>query len=384
MGWLLRTGTVADVVLILPEQPSHSDAMPPATVLDDGEEDEKNDSGNRESLSPGGRVGVQSRERDARSADSAVDSPSRVSSGGLVKDEGSGRPKADSPKMEGTTKDQLENSRFLAHSMVLASRSEKFAAMLRFVQRQDGDSRTYADSVDGSSTDDDFSTDADIPEGEHRNREESPWGDVEQGEAVGHNQGEAVDNRGQDGEVSQLPRSDSCRPSPPSDRRCHRRRRPRRNPAPREMELHSPLLTPQSLGLFLEFLYTGVLDTSLSTRELSELALIADEYLVPDLTRQAEALLVECLASRNAGEYLFDSTTFNGTTTIQSKREEDTASAPLELLQLGVSLALPDLSTAAARAVLLQLDRVSRSEAFEESSMSKRELVMAALEAMCS
>ncbi|CAM9560352.1 unnamed protein product [Ectocarpus sp. 8 AP-2014] len=384
MGWLLRTGTVADVVLVLPEQPSHSDAMPPATVIDDGEEDEKNDSGNRESLSPGGRVGVQSSERDAHSADSAVDSPARVSSGGLVKDEGLGQPTADSPKMEETTKDQLENSRFLAHSMVLASRSEKFAAMLRFVQRQDGDSRTYSDSVDGSSTDDDFSTDAGIPEGEHRNREESPWGDVEQGKAVGHNQGEAVDNSGQDGEVSQLPRSDSRRPSPPSDRRCHRRRRPRGNPAPREMELHSPLLTPQSLGLFLEFLYTGVLDTSLSTRELSELALIADEYLVPDLIRQAEALLVECLASRNAGEYLFDSTAFNGTTTIQSKREEDTASAPLELLQLAVSLALPDLSAAAARAVLLQLDRVSRSEAFEESSMSKRELVMAALEAMCS
>ncbi|CBJ30496.1 similar to ankyrin 2,3/unc44 [Ectocarpus siliculosus] len=384
MGWLLRTGTVADAVLVLPGQPSHSHAMPPATVIDNGEEDEKNDSGNRESLSPGGRVGVQSSERDAHSADSAVDSPARVSSGGLVKDEGSGRPMADSPKVERTTKDQLENSQFLAHSMVLASRSEKFAAMLRFVQRQDGDSRTYADSVDGRSTDDDFSTDADIPEGEHRNREESPWGDVEQGEPVGHNQGEAVDNSGQDGEVSQLPRSDSRRPSPPSDRRCHRRRRPRRNPAPREIELHSPLLTPQSLGLFLEFLYTGVLDTSLSTRELSELALIADEYLVPDLTRQAEALLVECLASRNAGEYLFDSTTFNGTTTIQSKREEDTASAPLELLQLGVSLALPDLSAAAARAVLLQLDRVSRSEAFEESSMSKRELVMAALEAMCS
>ncbi|CAM9822278.1 unnamed protein product [Ectocarpus sp. 4 AP-2014] len=384
MGWLLRTGTVADVVLVLPEQPSHSDVMPPATVIGDGEEDEKNDSGDRENLSPGDGVGVQFSEQDAHSDDSALDSPARVSSGGLVQDEGSGQPTADSPKMEGTTKDQLENSRFLAHSMVLASRSEKFAAMLRFVQRQVGDSRTYADSVDGSSTDDDFSTDADTPEGEHRNREESPWGDVEQGEAADHNQGGAVDDSGKDGEVSQPPRSDSRRPLPPSDGRCHRRRRPRRNPAPREMELHSPLLTPQSLGLFLEFLYTGVLDTSLSTRELSELALIADEYLVPDLIRQAEALLVECLASRNAGEYLFDSTTFNGTTTIQSKREEDTASAPLELLQLGVSLTLPDLSAAAARAVLLQLERVSGSEAFEESSMSKRELVMAALEAMCS
>lgn len=297
MGWLLRTGTVADVVLVIPEQPSHSDAMLPATMIDDGEEDAKNDSGNRGNPSPGGGVGVQSSERDAHSADSTVDSPASVTSGRLVKDEGSGRPTADSTKMEGTTKDQVENSRFLAHSMVLASRSEKFAAMLRFVQRQDGDSRTFADSVDGSSTDDDFFTDADVPEGEHRNREES------RGEATGHNQGEAVDNGGKDGEVSQPPRSDSRRLSPSSDRRCHRRRRPRRNPAPREMELHSPLLTPQSLGLFLEFLYTGVLDTSLSTRELSELALIADEYLVPDLTRQAEALLVECLVRRGDVRY---------------------------------------------------------------------------------
>lgn len=305
MGWLLRTGTVADVVLVLPEQSSHSDVMPPATVVDDGEENDKNDPGNRENPSPSGGVDVQSSERGAHSAHSAVDSP-RVSSAGLLKDEGPGRPTADATKIQGTTKDNLENSRFLAHSVVLASRSEKFAAMLRFVRRQDGDSRTYADSVGGSSTDDDFSTDADVPEGKHRNSEVSPLGDVEQGEAAGHNQGEAVDNitgHGKDGEVSQPPRSDSHRPSQPSDRRCHRRRLPRRNPPPREMELHSPLLTPQSLGLFLEFLYTGVLDTSLSTRELSELTLIADEYLVPDLTRQAEALLVECLVSRGNVRY---------------------------------------------------------------------------------
>lgn len=54
---------------------------------------------------------------------------------------------------------------------------------------------------------------------------------------------------------------------------------------------------------------------------------------------------------------------------------------PLEVLQLGVSLGMKNLSVAAARAVLLQLDKVSRSEAFEASGMTKRELVVAALEA---
>lgn len=63
------------------------------------------------------------------------------------------------------------------------------------------------------------------------------------------------------------------------------------------------------------------------------------------------------------------------------KREEDAASIPLEVLQLGASLGLPDLSAAAARAVLLQLETVTRSEAFEVSGMTKRELVVAALEA---
>lgn len=63
------------------------------------------------------------------------------------------------------------------------------------------------------------------------------------------------------------------------------------------------------------------------------------------------------------------------------KREEDAASIPLEVLQLGASLGLPGLSAAAARAVLLQLETVSRSEAFEVSGMTTRELVVAALEA---
>lgn len=68
--------------------------------------------------------------------------------------------------------------------------------------------------------------------------------------------------------------------------------------------------------------------------------------------------------------------------TNHANRDEDTTSMPLDILQLGSSLGLRALSAAAARAVLLQLDRVSTSEAFEASGMSKRELVVAALEAI--
>lgn len=68
----------------------------------------------------------------------------------------------------------------------------------------------------------------------------------------------------------------------------------------------------------------------------------------------------------------------------EEEEEEDTASIPLEVLQLGASLGLPGLSAAAARAVLLQLESVSRSEAFLASGMTKRELVVAALEAATS
>lgn len=88
-------------------------------------------------------------------------------------------------------------------------------------------------------------------------------------------------------------------------------------------------------------------------------------------------------AIRNAGGFSYSSSTTGRTTSNHhSRREEDTASTPLDVLQLGVSLGLPELSAAAARAVLLQLDNVSKSEAFEASGMSKRELVVAALEAV--
>lgn len=75
-------------------------------------------------------------------------------------------------------------------------------------------------------------------------------------------------------------------------------------------------------------------------------------------------------------------TTGNSADGTQVRREEDTASTPLDVLQLGISLGLTELSAAAARSVLLHLETVSRSEAFEVSGMSKRELVVAALEAI--
>lgn len=197
LGWLLRTGAVADVALVLP-------------ALGDGE---SSDSG-------WGRVMTKESDGDSR-------------------------------------------ERFLAHSVVLGARSEKFAAMLRFMRRQ-------------NEADDDAS----VGDGDN----DGSWSDC----------GSAAD--GTCAVDSETLRSPVC------DRRtalASRKSFPRRDPPLRELELHSPLLSPRSLVLFLEFLYTGVLDPLLSAGELSELALIADEYLVPDLTLQAEALLVEYLVSPN-------------------------------------------------------------------------------------
>eukprot|EP00903_Cladosiphon_okamuranus_P021748 g19996.t1 len=274
LGWLLRTGTVADVVLVLP-----SDG-PPTAVL----EPEQGAIGSDIEEEHGGE-----KENDAK--DAGVGDASHGGTSGKDRDKDEARQPTAAPlAKDGAANSTAARTRFLAHSMVLAARSEKFAAMLR------------------------------------------------------------------------------------------------RDPMPRELELHSPLLSPRSLCVFLEFLYTGVLDPSLSTGDLSELALIADEYLVPDLTRQAEALLMERLELRNAGGCSYSALATGppaggSNTTDRSRREEDTASTPLDVLQLGVSLGMPDLSAAAGRAVLRQLDSVSRSEAFEASGMSKRELVVAALEA---
>lgn len=208
LGWLLRTGAVADVALVLP--------------------------------APG----------DGESSDSGW--------GRVMTKESDGN----------------NRERFLAHSVVLGARSEKFAAMLRFVRRQD-------DAV-GQSCGDDTEADDDASVG--GGDDDGGWSDC----------GSASDGSCAVG-------GETLR-SPVRDRRtalASRKGSPRHDPPLRELELYSPLLSPRSLVLFLEFLYTGVLDPSLSAGELSELALIADEYLVPDLTLQAEALLVEYLVSPN-------------------------------------------------------------------------------------
>lgn len=208
LGWLLRTGAVADVALVLP--------------------------------APG----------DGESSDNGWGREMTKES------DGDGR------------------ERFLAHSVVLGARSEKFAAMLRFMRRQDD---AIGQEYGGDAEADDG---ASIGDGNNN----GSWSDCES----------AADGRcAFDSEPLR---------SPVCDRRtalASRKSFPHRDPSLRELELHSPLLSPRSLVLFLEFLYTGVLNPLLSAGELSELALIADEYLVPDLTLQAEALLVEYLVSFN-------------------------------------------------------------------------------------
>ncbi|CAM9211740.1 unnamed protein product, partial [Hapterophycus canaliculatus] len=361
MGILLRTGVVADVVLILPERLDGSRTVEQAAVM--------SGAGENTTEEESGRSGEDRQEQDGRKSVTAS-----------------------STENETATTWPRQSNRFLAHSMILGSRSEKFAAMLRFVRRQDAGSSVASDS---SSAETDALEDEDRGRGQaegwdtgnvYGNGQACSRGDVKQQYSACHDEDEDGDSHKahKDGMV---PSSfqDSYHPSPGQSYRPRPGRYSvRRDPAPREMELHSPLLSPRSLGLFLEFLYTGVLIPSLPTRELSELALIADEYLVPDLTRQAEALLVECLdaAGPSHSPPSMGRTTGSNADGRHSRREDDTASTPLEVLQLGMSLGLTELSTAAARSVLLHLETVSRSEAFEASGMSKRELVVAALEAI--
>lgn len=431
---LLRTGAMADVVLILPERLDDSGAVDQAAMT--------SESGRNMTEEGRGEHGE-----------------------GLLEQDGRERLTSYSRHDEGETTGVRQSNRFLAHSMILSCRSEKFAAMLRFVRRQDAATSSSVAS-DGSSSE---SGTPDDEDGSSREAEDWNTGNVcaddeqasllgrveQQGVAYHHEDGNGGFREGDDGGVARSSFQESnhrLSGQGHHKRCCHYR--VRRDPAPREMELQSPLLSPRSLGLFLDFLYTGVLIPSLSTRELSELTLIADEYLVPDLTRQAEALLVECLVrscvrmidvlqlvvvklirvavdvdqrcfsamsalhfcpwsrppshirpprpssntcvtnpnngsktSRNVdGPAHFSSSmgqkTGSGADDNRIRREDDTASTPLELLQLGISLGLAELSTAAARSVLLHLETVSRSEAFEASGMSKRELVVAALEAI--
>lgn len=293
MDWLLRTGAVADVILVLPEQGEGSDVVQPSVVLCDAKEDHSNDNRRNESFAV--RAGTDSSVLEAQRAAGPADGANHVPSTELVDTAGRGRAIALSK-----TKETNESSRFLAHSMVLGSRSEKFAAMLRFVRRQDGDYLTCEDRYDtGSSSD--CSNAAGVGSAEEINVWKKQRNDRPNSRSA------PVD--GSDQEDVAIPEQAECggdwsplesgyRLAPHEHRRRRLRRLPRRNPKPRELKLQSPLLSPRSLGHFLEFLYTGVLNPRLSTGELCELALIADEYLVPDLTRQAEDLLVECLVRR--------------------------------------------------------------------------------------
>lgn len=180
--------------------------------------------------------------------------------------------------------------RFLAHSTVLAARSEKFAAMLRFVRMQDSQL-----SHESSSSTSERSLSADDGDDDD-NQDEEP---AECGEkSAGANmQPPATLLSAVPGDPTLRCRGRRTRRNLPGRRRRRRQARPR---AVRELELRSPLLSARSLRFFLEFLYTGILDPALSTAELSEAALIADEYLVPELTHQAEMLLVEALVRTNA------------------------------------------------------------------------------------
>ena len=296
---------MADVVLVLPGRSGATSG----DVEEENDEERESDTTGAE----GGDGGADDRDlAEQAAAPGAMGARrGRRSGGDLDADDTDAiRPRAVSPAKGGrpaaavaataATATNANAGRFLAHSMVLAARSEKFAAMLRFVRRQDDDEHACADGDAASSADEGTTTNGceDCPLVSSYGLERGDAGAPE--EAAGRG---LPDNGGSNG-VDELPSASRCRSRAPEHcQRVHHRpvRRPRRDPTPRELELHSPLLSPRSLGLFLEFLYTGVLDPSLSTGELSELALIADEYLVPDLTRQVEALLVESLVRNVPG-----------------------------------------------------------------------------------
>lgn len=288
LGWLLRTGMVADVVLVLRTKSCSRDGS---------------------GMSEHGRMTTDSREKGVRDqcydgdggdAIGCSESGARQVVGAAhISHVGVSRGSLDTDVKAGAGKDANGDIRFLAHSLVLASRSEKFAAMLRFVRRQDDSNDVWAvGDYDSSSTGDglegsiESTGDIDCCTRQSDGYDDSgsaSAGGLEQVVGAPEEAGCVELEKGGGGTESPFT-EDCCRPQ------GHRlRRRPRRDPTPRELELHSPLLSARSLGLFLDFLYTGVLNPSLSTRELSELALVADEYLVLDLTHQVEALLVERL-----------------------------------------------------------------------------------------
>lgn len=297
---------MADVVLVLP---SRSCTMVEPGAISSDIEEEPDEEKESDIMGVETSGDINGRQLGAQAAAGAADVSRRGIRGirGSVLDKDGGRrPTAASLANEGAAKRTSAKTRFRAHSMVLTARSEKFAAMLRFVRRQADDGHVGVDRDDGPSIEE-----MGVAESADRPRGMGCWAtqsnDCEECRAVsscGLERGNVgapeealcgeLRNGGNFCGVNPLPSARSCR-SPRHGQRRRPLRRPRRDPTPRQLELHSPLLSPRSLGLFLEFLYTGVLNPSLSAGELSELALIADEYLVPDLTRQVEALLVESL-----------------------------------------------------------------------------------------
>lgn len=305
MGWLLRSGAVADIALVLPEEPSQDERD-----AEQGEGEHLREHERPGSLEPVPGSGVHRRGGSRGGG-------ARHEQGGGSGEEALGQ-RTQWEQSAGRGGRGSQDRRFLAHSVVLAARSEKFAAMLRFLRMQDtGGSLDSEDEEDSEADQDDASANtscAHAPTAEEREGScnHQPSGDDYQsldGTSSASQAGIGSSRwcRGHEqGAGSGLPRSEPPRPDDaPRSRdgqaggvrgwRGHRCR-PRRR-ALREVELKSPLLSARSLGLFLDFLYTGLLDPSTSPGELAELALIADEYLVPELTEQAEMLLVETLVS---------------------------------------------------------------------------------------
>ena len=66
-----------------------------------------------------------------------------------------------------------------------------------------------------------------------------------------------------------------------------------------KLRLSSQTLTVETLRLFLRFLYTGVLDTSMDTYVLMELATVADEFLVRSQCNRKLNHLCTCISRRH-------------------------------------------------------------------------------------
>lgn len=348
MGWLLRSGVAADVALVLelPSSEAEDDVQQEGELLERQKEctRQRLPSSSRED-SDGVRCGIQqgsglTRQGYETGGRDSVGHPDADQCAGIYTDRQEKNhgvaehhndvgastsevtelqqagllPQAPPPR-KADVKTPSRRFVFPAHSLVLGARSEKFAAMLRFVRRQDAQCSTSGDS-------DSDSYDIDEDEDEEDNHEANGTGAsaTGNGETDGCFGSELAGpllatparswantglGEGQEHPEETLPARPGRSVSSCSWCECCRAARRRkvgrpvrvRRWVPRELELRSPLLSPRSLGLFLEFCYTGVLDPSLSAAELSELALLADEYLVPELALQVESLLVETLVS---------------------------------------------------------------------------------------